>query len=942
MKNTLLIILFMAFTGLLTHAQDTTVVVDSGAVDINAVLDHAFDDLDFTEATTGFLFDRGFCYFDESLYPGDTLDTTNFGNKELLITMYASMFNWQLNDQGLASLASYKNSFQNNNEAETLAVSIIHAQYNRFKPNIIDDNLISVSNNQYHDVVSRPESPYTAHHAVAASTYHTQIANMNPVFYFPSSLFINKSGLSLQSLQVDFDDGNGYQTVSVGSYKSITYTIGGEKEIRYKLNYSGSLTYTAHSKLEVIDLSILSYAAVGDFQEMFEPDPGILGFFGHAGAIVTVAYGCGHDESTGIRKPLIIIEGYDPVVADPIPLTPGSSHVGVGLDFHFIWGQLLAAENSLETEIEDASYDLVFIDFMNGVDQIQRNARVVEEVIEWVNQEKAANGSTEPNTVIGFSMGGIVGRWALRTMENNNIDHDTRLFVSYDSPHRGAYVPLAYQYMIRHLDGLNLPGGLGLADVFTDFAEVVDMINAPVNSQLLLYQDPGSMPTRGSVSTTYTNRPVQDNITFLQQLDNLGYPEQCRVIAVANGSQINVEQAVGGTPIADNGLLFEIQNNLGFFTPQWFVNRGVPVMRIAGADVDFQLFALPDINQGNQIIYSGRISFDLIGLGRIDLINSMVTVNGSDCMENKPGGVFDLAAFGIDLSTAGVPGLNEPVNRFCFIPTVSSLDIDLPSGQGYNYHVQNGDILNPSNKQTPFCTYIAPDGSITGAVDNELHVDLTLYNTALLIDEAIDGPVPIIQNTTYNIGHASEFSVPTIVGDLEIRNNGTLYINKHDEIGFASSGNPDSDDNSHLSVYVLGGEDGCSSKELVVESGGTIEIGDIVNGNTGNLIIENGGNVIFESGSSLIIQNGSQIMVKNGGNLTFEDNVSIVLSGSNATLEIHGTLELAPNATFTFTGSGKVIFNGAVPNNIQFGAGSSIEIMGNGPGHVAVEIHQAD
>jgi hypothetical protein len=177
----------MAFTSLLSYAQDTTVVVDSGAVDINAVLDHAFDDLDFTEATTGFLFDRGFCYFDESLYPGDTLDTTNFGNKELLITMYASMLNWQLSDQGMATLPNYKSIFENSNGHDTLAVSVIHGQFNRFKPYIIDSNLIAVSNNQYHDVESRTESPYLAKHLVAATTKVQEHNGLNCTFYFPNS-----------------------------------------------------------------------------------------------------------------------------------------------------------------------------------------------------------------------------------------------------------------------------------------------------------------------------------------------------------------------------------------------------------------------------------------------------------------------------------------------------------------------------------------------------------------------------------------------------------------------------------------------------------------------------------------------------------------------------------------------------------------------------------
>ena len=59
-----------------------------------------------------------------------------------------------------------------------------------------------------------------------------------------------------------------------------------------------------------------------------------------------------------------------------------------------------------------------------GVDYIQRNARVMIELINYINANKVGN---QELVVIGPSMGGLITRMALRYMEMNGMDHKTRL-----------------------------------------------------------------------------------------------------------------------------------------------------------------------------------------------------------------------------------------------------------------------------------------------------------------------------------------------------------------------------------------------------------------------------------------------------------------------------------------------------------------------------------
>ena len=77
-----------------------------------------------------------------------------------------------------------------------------------------------------------------------------------------------------------------------------------------------------------------------------------------------------------------------------------------------------------------------------GADYIQRNALVLVELINFLNAEKVGD---EELVVLGPSMGGLIARYGLSYMEQNSIEHETRLYISFDSPHRGANIPCVAQ-----------------------------------------------------------------------------------------------------------------------------------------------------------------------------------------------------------------------------------------------------------------------------------------------------------------------------------------------------------------------------------------------------------------------------------------------------------------------------------------------------------------
>jgi Putative serine esterase (DUF676) len=127
-----------------------------------------------------------------------------------------------------------------------------------------------------------------------------------------------------------------------------------------------------------------------------------------------------------LDKPIILVEGYDP-------------DNNIFPNFYREFNRLVYGGR-----------DLIIVNFPNGSGDMNENAALVQNIIQEVNNSKSGN---YPIAVIGFSMGGIIARKALKDMELRGINHQTSLYVSYDSPHLGANAPLAIQNTVDDIVG---------------------------------------------------------------------------------------------------------------------------------------------------------------------------------------------------------------------------------------------------------------------------------------------------------------------------------------------------------------------------------------------------------------------------------------------------------------------------------------------------------
>ena len=384
-----------------------------------------------------------------------------------------------------------------------------------------------------------------------------------------------------------------------------------------------------------------------------------------------------------------------------------------------------------------------------------------------MNQQKAPHSTRQPNVVLGLSMGGLVGRYALRDMETNglNILHDTCLFISNDSPHQGANVPLSAQAAVRHLSGVGIGFGvpgiyyyITLAEFNDDLNNAATLLGTPAARQMLQYQLAGSGHSIVFNNSAYT--------TFMNEYRNLGYPTQVRNVAIASGSECAPQQAFGPYATLLNidesfklkywqGLLASILSPFTSYFPQLFL--GFPLTTKTELKANFVLNALPD-HQALRI-YKGKISISKKILFVINVSMALVdkAFNSSSSMlplDSAPGGVFDINEFG-GISAPTMP--TDPVfsfPRFCFVPTTSSLDI----GRG-TQTITTADLLRvytpssppPAPKNVPFANFF------THPIANIRHTQFTQQNGQWLMNEVRNA------NPTFNCTQYCSLN-PTITG----------------------------------------------------------------------------------------------------------------------------------------------------------------------------------
>ena len=459
----------------------------------------------------------------------------------------------------------------------------------------------------------------------------------------------------------------------------------------------------------------------------------------HAG---TAEYQIYYDNDDGVLdKPIFILDGFDPGDTRDIAALFNSFNNAPTTD-------------NIVTEVRDEGYDLIFVNFPSytsstngttlidgGADFIQRNAFSVIALLQLINGMTA---TTDENVVIGASMGGLIARYALRYMEQNTIAHETRLYISFDSPHLGANIPISIQYLFNYM--------VNGAPAQTSFQTGLDDLNSAAAKQMLVDHYLAHIGGDG-VTQSGSNLPTgapNFRDAFQSELNAMGFPQTIRNVAMINGSGLGATSGLPGANIINH------------------------IFSIPPLSITINLNFAPAATQTNT---ATSVNLAVAGFPAGSFSADAESPAFTDGVDSAPGGITDLNSLGGDGSD---PTLNEFVanlneTAYCFIPTVSSLAMSATN----NWYTQPNNTTPFDNTYIPHANeghVMVNNGNVAFAL-SEIREE-TLSGTKFLAEQTIKLSLNPVSNSLVLLNRSSQtraqISIVDMTGKLVFQNNTIL------------------------------------------------------------------------------------------------------------------------------------------------------------------------
>jgi len=759
-------------------------------------IDSMLVDIDKSTLTTNVLYERVFPFAKLTVF-NDSLNVSNskhfeqalselhkasnkqkFTSHKQLRTHYSSIGNDSVVDIGIINALFYQLNYIEEDQQES-ALKITNNKFEKNsndKPIFIPKNVLIIS----------PLKEYLVGDAI---TYH-----------FNNAFLVEDNNKTISSIIANFDTPNDYTIYNNAAFTNTNLTINyndtGYKTLTFLVTYNDGTTQATQAMVHIkrsplsdppARWSSLNTTVTNAIDFEFQGSHENTAINGEIEYRIWYANtgNTGTDLSI-IQKPIIIVDGFDPLdkrkIIDEDSNKPAGDHTSIEeLMVYPVIGQ-----NEPEKIIEKLNlegYDVIIVNHPfytangrtidGGADYIERNGLTHASFYQEINRNLALNGSSEELVIMGPSMGGLISRYALAYMEKKEVEtgmsiwnHNTRLWVSIDSPHLGANIPMGVQSLLYTLK--NVADSVEAAD-FVD-----DELNSNAAKEMLIEQYKqkyidliwGTFPhSSGDLLTEYLNaktvsqgfsedRGRPEFISFYNRLNNngitnsKGFPMNLRKVAIVNGS------------LTGSKSYYNPYNNGNLDN---FSGDGNQTIKIKGFEDDFfdmhlvtmESYAMPSPNSRHKISYFKKKK--AIGWRYTDTYITNINSRGS--LDNVPGGWFkslnDVVEeitgvhiysnligagpshdmwwnWGISVDKWTIPTLK---NVASFIPTVSALAIKNPD---FNWNNVVGDRNLKCTEETRFDNYY-------GEVNNTNHVSFTQGSKDWLFQEleaGTNGPFP--------------------------------------------------------------------------------------------------------------------------------------------------------------------------------------------------------
>lgn len=303
-----------------------------------------------------------------------------------------------------------------------------------------------------------------------------------------------------------------------------------------------------------------------------------------------------------------------------------------------------------------------------------------------------------------------------------NMNHNTRLYVSFDSPHLGANIPLSLQTSIFNL-GYNLNHSLAKSSY--------DIQLRSKAARQMLIEQPDGLNKDALFYKTYYNTNLVDN----GLLNSNGWPLNLRKVAVINGAANGVKTGW------DNDKIFDVKINKlnileikAYSLPLYGQSSSPYLMKISGKVMPGNLSSNPVI-AGFQLLLASSATFT----------KHFYNENENGAMDATPGGRFNTNIILLHQIQEALMGsvnltINEVQNSHCFIPSVSALAFKNPNFD-WSTSFNNRNLV--CTDETPFDNYFTP-------TTNDTHIYISEASAKWIMEEIDKGQVncPSICNSS--------------------------------------------------------------------------------------------------------------------------------------------------------------------------------------------------
>ncbi len=635
---------------------------------------------------THILYDRVFALGKATEQLNEPLHPNRF--KQLYSEMQRSDFDRRLPDYSLLSQEALRAK-----ATKITPLSVLVTDFESIKTAQLESGALQqTSNNQF--TSSLPGEVLFQQHSLSLMSA-LELPENSTTFILKENFIFNTSSRSISGIFIQDETGTWIQVQYNTPFQLQTSQL---SSLEYKITFHNATTQTGSFVIQKPN-------TVSRLNNNYSPQAvnAITATIPYQGYGETAAYlGQGEyelflDTTNGVLdKPIFLVDGFDPGDSRNISAIYNSLNYGTG--------------QNLAGDLRALGYDIVILNFPvytrattttvvdGGADFIQRNAFVLVELINQINAQKTGS---EQNVIIGPSMGGLISRYALRYMEQNSLTHDTRLYISFDSPHQGANVPIGFQHLFNYM----AYGPVGNTTV----QQLVDgMIKSPAARQMLIdhmeghFQSGSAFEFNTATASLLPTGSPNYRDAFQNELNAMGFPANVRNIAISNG--------------AGNGTMnyspdFEVMNHTFNISSS---QRAIINLRFT-----------PAANQQNQVSRFRGQAWLVVWFTVYESLANSKSPTYTSGLDTAPGGRFDMttlqAGLGTDpLLTEFFDNLNA--DYFCFIPAWSSMAVS-----------NTNDLYAPitSSTVTPFAASSIP-------TVNENHVTLNSQNLPFILNEILN------------------------------------------------------------------------------------------------------------------------------------------------------------------------------------------------------------